>query len=178
MRPSFAIARYDGSRQPRLRESLDRIFFATSATRDFADADERARFCELWLGRYLENWPGCAFLALSADEPIGYLAGADVDPVTTPLFSDIGYFAHFAHLTPRFPAHFHVNVLEGHRAAGAGSALVSTFAAQIRGQGVPGMHVVTRKGARNVRFYERNGFIDLGCATVADRDLVFLGREL
>jgi hypothetical protein len=40
------------------------------------------------------------------------------------------------------------------------------------------VHVVTGKGMRNIRFYERNGFEACAEACVDGRALVLLGRRL
>jgi hypothetical protein len=43
---------------------------------------------------------------------------------------------------------------------------------------LPGLHLVTNEGARNIRFYERNGFRLLATTRWNDAPVVFMGRAL
>ena len=56
--------------------------------------------------------------------------------------------------------------------------LIEAFAADAHRAGAKGMHVVTSADARNVRFYEREGFRERARTSVNGRELVFLGRSL
>lgn len=163
----------------RLLPGLDRIFFEASHTKTFETNSERQRFRTRWLGRYLEQYPQWAYIAITPDHSVaGYLVGAHDDPAKTPLFDDIGYFKEMGSLTAQFPAQLHVNLGDVHRGAGWGSRLISAFVADLGRAGVPGVHVVTSKGARNARFYEANSFAERGSITWNGRELVFLGRAL
>ena len=119
-------------------------------------------------------------LALAGDDTVaGYLVGALDDPAPQQRFADIGYFrAHFADLTRRFPAHLHLNLAQRFRNRGIGAGLVETFAEAARHAGASGMHVVTGRGMRNVRFYERCGFVERGSAPWKGGEVVLLGRLL
>lgn len=162
-----------------VQAGIDAIFFEASNTKSFDDAGARAAFRERWLGRYLAHDPHWFYVAFAPNgEVAGYLAGSLDDPALTPRFSDIGYFAEFKSLTRLFPAHLHVNVAQQLRGSGAGSALVTLFAADAAKAGAPGVHVVTSRGARNVGFYERNGFFEQGASGQGAREVVFLGRAL
>jgi GNAT superfamily N-acetyltransferase len=158
---------------------IDRIFFASSATQAFESADERAIFRERWLGRYLDLWPHLFLVAAMPDGRIaGYLAGCLDDPAASPLFADHPYLQSFAHLTPNYPAHLHVNVDPAWRSFGVGADLVNGFCDIARQCRSPGVHVVTALGARNVGFYRRNGFEPVATAAWNGRALVMLGRRL
>lgn len=160
-------------------EMIDTIFAETSGKTRFESEAARAAFRERWLGRYLAHYPDQAYVALAeGSEVVGYLVGCLGDPVRNQLFSDISYFADFAHLTRRFPAHLHINLTAKWRGLGIGKRLIATFAAHAAESGAPGMHVVTGDGARNIRFYASCGFRQLGSATWYDNPIVFLGREL
>ena len=159
--------------------ALDAIFFEASATRSFADADERAMFRERWLGRYLAHFPGDAFLALSDDGTVvGYVAGSLDDPAGNPLFADIVYFETFAHLTALYPAHLHINIDAGYRSGGIGAGLIARFLAHARAADVSGVHVVTGVNSRNVSFYNRQGFAECGRQVSDGTGIVFLARKL
>jgi GNAT superfamily N-acetyltransferase len=167
------------SDKDRLMPALDAIFFEASVTKSFAGEKERAAFRERWLGRYLSDEPQWAYVARDASGAlVGYLVGSIEDPRRSGRYGDVGYFLDFACLTESYPAHVHVNLAPGHRNRGIGAALIGAFAADAARTGAAGMHVVTGADSRNVRFYERNGFRELGRATFNAHEVVFLGREL
>lgn len=174
------IRRWDSLAEPdEARAEIERIFFEASGTKVFASDAARDAFSARWLGRYLTGDPAHVFVALdTTGEIMGYLVGCLDDPARTARFTDIGYFADFAGLTARYPAHLHVNLDARARGAGVGSRLVEAFCEQVRKGGLPGVHVVTGQGVRNVSFYERLGFIERGSATFNGHGIVFLGRDL
>ena len=163
----------------RLMPGLDQVFFDSSATTSFADDELRRAFRHRWLGRYLEHYAEWTFVALNAEgDIVGYIVGSHDDPAKTPLFSDIGYFQDFAALTAEYPAQLHVNVSPDWRGHGIGARLMQTFVAEIARAGVSGVHVVTTRGMRNVRYYMTNSFAEVGSAQWNSRVLVLLGRKL
>jgi len=176
LRP-VSIRRYlDVERHAQLGRDLDAIFFEASTRKSFADGAERSAFRERWLGRYLRDDPGFAYLAMSTtDELVGYLVGSVDDPLSRK-FADIGYFAMFRELTVHCPAHLHVNVRSDCRGFGIGARLIDAFAEDARRAGAPGVHVVTSAASDNVRFYLRNGFAEAGRS--GEGELVFLARKL
>jgi GNAT superfamily N-acetyltransferase len=161
------------------RAAVERIFFAASGTQAFSDAAARLVFRDRWLDRYFDHDPGLVFLALDdATTVVGYLVGSLDDPALAPRFADIGYFAAFAPLTARYPAQLHVNLDASSRGGGIGAALVEAFVAEVVRARLPGVHVVTGRGVRNVRFYERSGFLERGSLESNGRAIVFLGRDV
>ena len=139
----------------------------------------RAAFRERWLGRHLEHFPDCTFLAVDTTESVlGYVVGALDDPAKDPRFDDIAYFRDFAHLTNRFPAHLHINLAVGARNRGIGGRLIEAFCANARASGAPGVHVVTGETSRNRPFYARTGFEPQATLGPAGRGAVFLARAL
>jgi GNAT superfamily N-acetyltransferase len=179
-----AIERYLARpRTARIAAGLDAIFFGASATQTFADAGARAAFRDRWLGRYLTHDPHHAFLAIvdpgGVEEDLaGYLVGSLDDPAKAERFSDLGYFRDMAHLTERYPAQLHVNLAPEWRGQGVGRDLVEAFCAHAREAGVPGVHVVTSRGMRNVRFYTACGFSEAGSSAWNNREILMLGRAL
>jgi ribosomal protein S18 acetylase RimI-like enzyme len=163
----------------RLLAEIDAIFFESSGTKTFADEATRAAFRERWLGRYLAHDPQWAYVALTAEGTVaGYLLGSIDDPARTQRFSDIAYLQDFAALTADYPAHLHVNLAPQFRGDGLGAALVDAFAADAVHAGAGGMHIVTGAGMRNIGFYERNGFRELGRAAANGHEVLFFGRKL
>ena len=174
------IYRYaDLERGPVLSNGIDSVFFESSNTQTFASGAAREAFRERWLGRYLTHDPAWAYVALSDEATVaGYLVASLDDPARTPRFADVPYFIHFADLTKTYPAHLHVNLNPAFRNRGIGGSLIARFIADARKAGAPGVHVVTSRGARNVAFYNRNGFTEAGADGAGEREVVFLARTL
>lgn len=167
----------DDGLSPALAAQVDAIFFEASG-RTFAPGPERSAFRERWLGRFLQGGTDVVLLAVDGRETVaGYLVGALEDPAQQPRFADITYFASdFRDLCRRYPAHLHINLAPAFRNRGVGAQLIEAFAA--RASGAPGMHVVTGRQARNVSFYARCGFSQVGATVWNGSDIVFLGRSL
>lgn len=180
MTSQFTIIRYsDISGDPAITAGLDSIFFEASNTKSFADAADRNQFRERWLGRYLREDARTTFLALAGPKFVaGYVAGSLADPALETRFADIAYFQTFRHLTCKFPAHLHINVAAGFRGQGLGEQLIGRFVDEAARAGSPGVHVVTTRGARNARFYLRNGFREEGAEGSGAKEIVFLARAL
>jgi GNAT superfamily N-acetyltransferase len=159
-------------------EQIETIFFEASG-RTFAPGSERDAFRQRWLGRYLEHQADRVLLALTADGVAGYLVGSLDNPSQQQRFSDLDYYrADFAAFCQDFPAHLHINLAPAFRSRGIGQRLIDAFAAGAAALGCKGVHVVTGKGMRNVRFYEKCGFATIGAARWNGREVVFLGKEL
>jgi ribosomal protein S18 acetylase RimI-like enzyme len=178
--PAISICRFaEIADKGGVMPALDDIFFEASAKKSFASEAERTAFRERWLGRYLTHAPQWAYVARDGDGTLaGYLVGAIDDPRKSGRYGDVSYFLDFADLTESYPAHLHVNLAAQYRNQGIGGKLIEAFAADAARGGAAGMHVVTGAGSRNVHFYERNGFRELGRATFNAHEVVFLGRKL
>lgn len=169
---------FEAGRRIELDRDIDRIFFAASSVQSFRDAAHRAAFRHLWLGRYLREEPGEAFVAMCDARVCGYLVGSLADPAPRAAFAELDYFQAFAAKTARFPAHLHVNVDDAARGRGIGARLVERFMAHARARAIAGVHIVTGAGLRNVRFYERLGFREVARAPRNGAEVVMLAREL
>ncbi len=180
MTPSIAILPYLSlPPSPVLIGGIDAVFFEASNTKSFADDAARAAFRQRWLGRFLEHDAEWAYIALAEDGGVaGYLVGATDDPARSERFSDLAYFKDFAALTARYPAQLHVNLAPRYRGHGTGERLIETFVADLEAAGTGGVHVITSRGARNVRFYERCGFHEAGASGAGAGEVVFLARDL
>jgi GNAT superfamily N-acetyltransferase len=181
MPDSIAIRAYAGGRMAaEAAARMEAIFFEASRRRSFASEKERAAFRERWLGRYLQGGSDVVLVAEDTQRTVvGYLVGALEDPADQDRFADIGYFrGEFRALCRRYPAHLHINLAAPFRNIGIGARLVAAFAAHAAAAGASGMHVVTGRDARNVRFYARCGFAELGAAAWKDGQVVFLGKPL
>ena len=162
-----------------LEAGLDAVFFEASNTKSFVSEAERAAFRERWLGRYLRHDAALAHVAIAADGAVaGYVVGSVEDPAIAERFSDLGYLHAFRDLTRLYPAHLHVNLAPQFRGRGLGGRLVERFIADAAAAGAPGVHVTTSRGARNVAFYERNGFSEQASLDVGMNEVLFLARTL
>lgn len=158
---------------------VERIFFTASLRTTFADDAERAAFRERWLGRYLLHDRAHAFIARAGDSSVaGYVIGSLADPARGGRFGDLSYFADFADLTARYPAHLHINLDPAWRSQGIGARLLEAFASHAAERGAPGVHIVTGADARNVRFYDRCGFQPLRTCAWEGGTILFMGRAL
>lgn len=62
----------------------------------------------------------------------------------------------------RYPAHLHVDILEGYRGRKAGTALMERFLAQAKAAGVAGVHLAVREDNMPARrFFEKTGFVEI-----------------
>jgi len=159
--------------------AIERIFFASAGRKTFADEAEQSAFRERWLGRYLDHDRSHAFVARDeSDGIVGYLVGSLDDPARTDRFRDISFYAGFADLTVRYPAHLHINLDPEWRSQGIGGRLIDAFASHAAKRGAGGVHIVTGDGVRNVRFYERCGFVGLRACAWGDAQVLIMGRML
>jgi GNAT superfamily N-acetyltransferase len=172
------IVAIKGSLPAAWRGEMETIFFEASG-RAFEPGPAREKFRQRWLGRYLDAPGDPVLVALAGTSVAGYLIGSLEDPAKQPRFADLDYYrTHFAAHCPRFPAHLHINLAPAYRSRGLGKALIKTFAASAAAAGVAGVHVVTGKGMRNVRFYMRCGFEPVAAAPWNGREVVLLGKDL
>jgi GNAT superfamily N-acetyltransferase len=184
MTASISIRRYlDVSNSAELGDAIDAIFFESSNTKAFASAAARAAFHERWLGRYLRADPLFAYVALTASNDVaGYLVGAIANPAAAIGFGEDDCAAAFCEAAKRYPAHLHINLAPPYRGFGIGGRLIEAFVADAQSVGAPGVHVVTSAASDNVRFYNRNGFVEVARTRYAENGLnnplVFLGRGM
>lgn len=159
--------------------AIDAIFFAASGVQTFADAPAKSAFRQRWLGLYLTDWPQHVHVAIGPDGALaGYLVGCPVDPARDPRFAEIGYFQTFASQCAAFPAHLHINLVPAARSQGLGGRLISAFAGDVARAGLPGLHIVTGQSARNVGFYQQQGFVLIAQAPWRTSTVVFMGRPV
>ncbi len=179
MPSSIDIARFSDVVPPTndVRTAVDAIFYET-APRAPAEAERRAEFYDLWLGQYLRNEPHLAYVAVAAERVVGYLVGCHVNPATSPRFAELPYFQTFAAACARYPAHLHINLTAAARSSGTGALLLDACANDVAAAGLPGVHVITSATARNVLFYQRQGFVEVDRAERNGGCVVFLGRRV
>jgi GNAT superfamily N-acetyltransferase len=158
---------------------IDDIFFTSSARRDFSSQEEKQAFRDMSLGRYIERHRSSFFVAFNdAGDAVGYLAGCLENPLALNHFNDVGYFRDIDDLCRDYPAHLHVNVAEGYRNRGLGTALVGRFVEWAKLHSVKGIHLLTSSTARSIPFYRRSGFNELRTFPWNSGISVCMGRKL
>lgn len=162
------------------RVAYDTGFFGESARRYFPDP---ALFADLWVRPYLRG--GLGFVACAGDGVVGSILGVrspaayrralwGLVPTLAGRALTGGYprlpgclpygwrtlrFAAEHAPTDLFPAHLHLNVLEGARGTGLGGRLLDTFLAALAREGVRGVQLsTTRVNVAALALYEKRGF--------------------
>lgn len=157
---------------------IDAIFFGAAA-KVYEPGPERDAFREKWLGRFLACETDVLLLALAPDGSVaGYLVGTLENAALSARFSDMAHFREqFAEACAAYPAHLHINIAPHHRGRGLGAELVMAFRRIVTEAGLPGLHVTTGKGMRNVAFYLKCGFREIAALQRNGGAMLFLGLE-
>jgi ribosomal protein S18 acetylase RimI-like enzyme len=176
------------------------VFWETANTTTFETDEERSAFQWRYFGYYIEHAPEMTFVAYDAGGSgdgggavdtdtvattavLGYICGVADTRAHRELYEIAPHIAVFDDLYDRYPAHLHINLTATARGKGLGGALLRTIEERARNGRAPGIHLVTSVGARNVRFYRKNGYTDawdrpLNVAPGLNRNLLFLGKPL
>lgn len=157
---------------PGLRNEVVAMFFETSNVQDFSSERAKSDFRAAWLDYYIDREPENVLIALDGDgRAMGYLTGSfnSAASLKNPQFQTF---------YKDYPAHLHINVRAPFRSGGLGADLIAAFEGRCRGAGLPGLHLVTAEGARNVGFYKRNGFSEITTCPSGDKVMLMLGKKL
>lgn len=155
------------------------IFFEASARRDFSSVTEKEEFYEKYLGIYLKEFPSYGFYFLHEEKVGGYIVGAPSTLDHLSLFSSaLPYLELFKEFFESYPAHLHINLSSVVRGMGFGSLLLAHFEQHLKHQKIDGVHLITAKTARNVHFYEQNGYSFRVQRVFGERVLLLLGKSL
>lgn len=167
------------ARRRGLEPQIDAIFFATAA-RVYPEGPERTAFREKWLGRFLDCERDVLLLALAENGRVaGYVVGTLENAADSVRFADMPHFReHFAAACAAFPAHLHINLAAEFRGRGIGARLIDAFAGIVREAGLPGLHVTTGRGMRNVGFYLGRGFREIAALERDGGAMLFLGLKV
>jgi GNAT superfamily N-acetyltransferase len=157
---------------------VDAIFFGAAA-RTYPPGPERDAFRERWLGRFLLAPEDPLLLAISPTGDVaGYLVGTLENASESPRFRDMPHFREeFSAACREYPAHLHINLAPQFRGRGLGARLVQSFSDIVGAAGLPGLHVTTGQGMRNVGFYLDNGFSQIAAWKREAGVMLFLGRR-
>ncbi len=74
-------------------------------------------------------------------------------------FMALGEIAAHSLFASKYPAHLHIDILEGYRGGGTGTRLVETLLDHLAAKGIRGVHLcVDGENKKAIRFYKRCGF--------------------
>ncbi|MCI5060399.1 MAG: GNAT family N-acetyltransferase [Alphaproteobacteria bacterium] len=151
---------------PDALKSVESIFFESSSVQSFESEEARKAFKAKWLDYYTQNAPEDVLLAMSEKgEVMGYLSACFNSKAAKPLYDLLHFYGAFDEDYEDYPAHLHINVSGDFRSAGVGAVLIKEFLDLCRQKGAKGAHLITGPHARNIRFYERNGFLPVSIRT-------------
>jgi ribosomal protein S18 acetylase RimI-like enzyme len=158
---------------------VEDIFFESSVRKTFASEEERRAFKFKYLDWYAEHHPECFFVAIGNEKKVqGYICGTPQTSEINPLNVWHPWYTLFSDLLSHFPAHLHINCSADARGMGLGATLLSVFENYLRGLNCRGVHLITAPDARNVGFYDRNGYKFQQLAPWMTGELLFMGKSL
>lgn len=159
-------------------EAVNAIFFETSAIKEFKSEEAKEHFHYKYLGFYQQHSPS-NFFALFQDELLmGYICGVLDSSDQSELFELHPYYNLFADLYDQYPAHLHINFSLQATGQGLGSLLIQHFEEHLKKQKVSGVHLITSPQARNVHFYQKNGYDFLVERNFKESSLLLMGKSL
>jgi GNAT superfamily N-acetyltransferase len=152
---------------------LVEIFWETSARQSFSSDEEKAAFRHQYLDAYLND---VVFVAAEGERVLGYIL-CQLDTLAKK--SEWSpHLALFADLYEQYPAHLHINFRSDSRGAGLGSGLVKALEESLLRRNTRGLHLITAAEARNVSFYNKNGFSHQVAREWKSSALLFMGKTL
>ncbi|NBW81632.1 GNAT family N-acetyltransferase [bacterium] len=163
----------------RIWNGVEKIFFESSSKKTFATPEEKEAFRFKYLDWYAKHHPDCFFIALENDsDALGYICGVPDTRLHADLAKLHPWFTLFADCFESFPAHLHINCGESSRGHGLGSTLLTVFENHVKSQNAPGIHLVTSPEARNVGFYDKNGYKFTKTGEWKGASLLLMGKSL
>ena len=165
--------------QTRLAAMKEIFFLSVSPSISLTNEEKSEEFWQRWTSYYIENCAHELFFAYDGAKTLGYLSGCNNSQAALwSLGERIKSYELFEDLFAKYPAHFHINVHPSARGCGVGEYLVTGYIESLKKIGVPGVHIVTAPGERNVDFYLRNRFHAVEERTFNNKQLLFMGRSL
>ena len=153
------------------------IFYASSSLKEFSTPERKVAFFKRWCGDYLTYFSEYFFIMREDKKVLGYLTGC-LDSSSALSLLEIPGYSHYSDLFQTYPAHFHINFHPDCRGRGLGSQLVEAFCNDLVNLKIKGVHLVTSRGAKNIVFYRRLGFVDEFPRDFNEMTLLFMGRIL
>ncbi|MCR9203133.1 MAG: GNAT family N-acetyltransferase [Halobacteriovoraceae bacterium] len=158
-----------------LLKEVKEVFFESSSVINFSSNEEKELFYQKWLGEYIDQFGEYFFVATEGNTFLGYIIGCP-DSLGHPELKQPLVGLEEDYLS--FPAHLHINCHHRSRGKGIGGILLKALENQCRARGLKGLHLITKKGEKNVGFYLKNGYGEIRSKTVNDVELLLLGKNL
>lgn len=158
-----------------LLKDVKEVFFESSSVKSFSNSEEKESFYQKWLGEYIDQFGEYFFVATEGDLFLGYIIGCP-DSLGHPELKQptVGIKEDYLN----FPAHLHINCHHRSRGKGIGGILLKALENQCRARGLKGLHLVTKRGEKNVGFYLKYGYHEVRSKLVNNVELLLLGKNL
>jgi len=162
------------------REYLKKICVETASPAFQANEKTREAVCVLFNDYYTDHEPESIFVAVGDDNiPFGYiLCGKDAQRMIRLMhveylpklvgFKDEeiawyeGYLQSNLRYIDKYPAHLHIDILEGHQRQGIGHQLVDALVTHLKEKKIKGLFlIVSRDNEKGVCFYRKYGFKEI-----------------
>lgn len=168
---------------PETHRAAEAVFWETAYTAQFDSPRERDAFERRYFSYYRELAPELFLIARDAEgATLGYICAVADTRAHRELYALAAHVPLFDDLYTDYPSHLHINLTARARGRGVGGLLIADLEQRLLAAGSTGLHLVTSPGARNVRFYHRNGFTDAVERELNDQEgtvaLLFLGKPL
>ncbi len=137
------------------------VFWETAPQAAELTGQDRELFLRKYFGYYWDNAPDlflCASEAGTIHEMLGYICGVSDTRAHHELYQLAEHIPLFDDLYSDYPAHLHINLTSRARGQGLGARLIHDLEDRLARHQVPGLHLVTSTGKRNVSFYRGLGF--------------------
>jgi ribosomal protein S18 acetylase RimI-like enzyme len=156
-------------------QAIVKIFFDSSEIK-FSSENSKKDFQYKYLDFYLQN--GFCFVALKDDNVLAYICGLYNILDYPEVFNLISYLEKFNNFYNDYPCVLHINASPNCRGLGIGSKLINYLIDDLNKKSIKGVHLITSKDSRNVRFYLKNEFSNVDTIIINGKSLVLLGKIL
>ena len=155
---------------------IEDIFFMCSSIKDFESLDKKNAFYKRWTGPYFDHCLDDFYVALdSGDRVLGYLSGCSDTIGKKQHFLEFAVYDLFSDLLAEYPAHLHINCHSDTQGKGVGSQLIAHYDQVLQKKSAEGLHIITTPDAKNISFYQKNGFSFSEVRKLGKTDLQFMG---
>lgn len=177
---------------PKYKEQIQQVCINTGPIEASTNIKVRETILNTYCNYYIEQEPENSFALVDEnDDAQGYIFSAPdfkkyrkgIKPYLKKVkeTAGLGILEAYAELigtgffSIRYPAHMHIDINEGFRGNGNGSAMVNTLFEHLRSKGVKGVMLIVGTGnKRGINFYKKNGFHKL----FITKDGTIMGRKL
>lgn len=161
------------------KKDIERLFFNTSAKKEFKNEKEKAEFLFKYLRIYQEYEGGIFLAALDQNQNLcGYVCGSEKTMHFFDYMTLHPYYSLFKSYLEDFPAHLHINVNSESQGMGVGGMLIESFCNTLHVNKATGVHIITHPLAQNRMFYKKQHFSFEQVENYQGHEVLFMGRSL